>query len=100
MESEFKAASALQKVEELELELSSLKDSYEQSQTELERLRASQDEIIELRCQELQSQLEEMTTEMESVKADLASSGKFCIYHIFCTQLTIFHFRGRVCFCS
>jgi hypothetical protein len=76
-ESEFKAEAAQQRVEELEPELNSMREAYEQSQKALHALRGAQEEMMEQRCQELQAQLEEVMLELESWKGDLAASGAF-----------------------
>lgn len=77
MEFELKATAAQERVEELTLELNSVREAYEQSQKELQGLRETQEEIIEQRCQDLQIQIEEVVLELESSKGDLAASGAF-----------------------
>jgi archaellum component FlaC len=77
MEFELKATAAQERVEELTLELNSVREAYEQSQKELQGLRETQEEIIEQRCQDLQIQIEEVMLELESSKGDLAASGAF-----------------------
>ncbi len=77
MEFELKATTAQERVEELTLELNSVREAYEQSQKELQGLRETQEEIIEQRCQDLQIQIEEVMLELESSKGDLAASGAF-----------------------
>ena len=77
MEFELKATAAQERVEELTLELNSVREAYEQSQKELQGLRETQEEIIEQRCQDVQIQIEEVMLELESSKGDLAASGAF-----------------------
>jgi tetratricopeptide (TPR) repeat protein len=75
MESEYKATEVQNRLEEVELELNSVKEESLQSQQELQKLLADQEETIEQRCRDVQCRLDEVIIEFESTKAELASSG-------------------------
>jgi seryl-tRNA synthetase len=77
MESEYKAAELQSRLEEVELELNSVRAEHQQSQQELQKLLADQEETIEQRCRDVKTRLEEVLIDLESTKAELASSGEY-----------------------
>jgi hypothetical protein len=104
MESEYKTAEVQHRLEQLELELNSVREAHQQSQQRVEELHANQESIVEQRCQDVQARLDEALVDLESTKGELASSGErvrqYCsardaVFNFL--QLTEpLYFRGRV----
>ena len=76
MESEYKAAELQLKLEGLEQELTSAREANQISQQQLRQQLASQDEVVEQRCQDVQTRLDEVLLELETTKGELAASGE------------------------
>ena len=76
MESEYKAAELQLKLEGLEQELTSAREANQRSQQQLQQQLASQDEVVEQRCQDVQTRLDEVLLELETTKGELAASGE------------------------
>ncbi len=76
MESEYKAAELQLKLEGLEQELTSAREANQVSQQQLRQQLTSQDEVVEQRCQDVQTRLDEALLELETTKGELATSGE------------------------
>ena len=77
MESEYKAAELQLKLEALELELNSAIEANHQLQQQLQQQLASQDDVVEQRCQDVQTRLDDVILELEATKGELVASGEF-----------------------
>jgi hypothetical protein len=63
-------------LEALELELNSAIEANHQLQQQLQQQLASQDDVVEQRCQDVQTRLDEVLLELETTKGELAASGE------------------------